>query len=485
MNTQHESRALGARSPSILALSLVCLAWAARVAAAAPPGLEQAGAQAGASARAGTLQAGSTALARYVSQPDPSFQWRELGSGHIGSVEYSEVILTSQTWRGIEWKHQLIVFRPERIDRELADQGFLFIHGGRWRDEYEAGWSGPIPRRVQLFARLAETMRAPLGVLLQVPHQPLWERTEDRLIAYTFDHYLRSGEEDWPLLLPMVKSAVRGMDAMQEVARTRWGLGIESFTVSGASKRGWTSWLTAAVDPRVKSMAPMVIDMLNIPAQIELQKATFGELSDEVQEYDNIDLPERVGSGLGRQLLAMVDPYSYRRSFTQPKLIVLGTNDRYWPVDALNVYWKDLPGPKHVLYVPNQGHGIRDVKRLMGSLSALHRHTARGESLPELTWSFAPEPGAVSLAVSSDRKPRAVRVWTASSGDRDFREARWRSYSCLRSGQEWTCRRPVAPDRYTAMYAEVDFRERGEPAYWLTTTMCLVGPEGSGEGSGC
>ena len=55
-----------------------------------------------------------------------------------------------------------------------------------------------------------------------VPNQPLLfadentARQEDAIIAYSFDKYLDGGDDQWPVLLPMVKSAVRAMDTAQE-----------------------------------------------------------------------------------------------------------------------------------------------------------------------------------------------------------------------------------------------------------------------------
>lgn len=422
-------------------------------------------------------------LARYVTAPDASYAWRELRSRRFGTTEVTEIILTSHTWRGVPWKHQLIVIRPANLD-PAARQAFLYIHGGRWKPEYENGAEGPLPKEARIFTRLAESLRAPVAVLRQVPFQPLFERREDALIAYTFDRYLRSGEEDWPLLLPMVKSATRGMDTIQEFAAQRWQLPIERFTVTGASKRGWTSWLTAAVDARVASVAPMVIDMLNLPAQIELQRATFGELSEQVSDYRDIDLAERIGTDLGRKLLAMVDPYSYRQQIVQPKLILLATNDRYWPLDALRLYWGGLVEPKSVRYVPNQGHGIRDVKSIVASLSALHRYSARGEQLPALSWSFASDARRVSATVRADRRPQRVVAWTATSATRDFRDARWSSRRCERRGAEYRCTADLRAGRLTGFFAEAWFHDRGAPAFPLTTPVCIAGVAG-GEGKGC
>src|SRR6185295_17598364 len=55
---------------------------------------------------------------------------------------------------------------------------------------------------------------------------------------------------------------------------------------------------------------------------------------------------------------------------TLPKLLILGTNDRYWAQDALNLYWDGLKGPKWVLYTPNSGHGLEDRERVFRSEAA-------------------------------------------------------------------------------------------------------------------
>ncbi len=413
-------------------------------------------------------------LARYVAAPDTSYAWREVSSRRVGSAEVTELILTSQTWRDIPWKHHLVLVRPPNVDAS-SRQVFLFIGGGRWKPEDENGFQGALPREALIFARLAETLRAPIAVLAQVPYQPMFDRREDALIAYTFDHYLVSGEADWPLLLPMVKSAVRAMDAVQAFARERWQMPVTSFTVAGASKRGWTSWLTAAVDPRVSSVAPIAIDMLNLPAQMVLQRDTFGGLSEQVQDYIAIDLPGRVATERGRSLMAMVDPYQYLADLTPPKLILLGTNDRYWPLDALKLYWDGLPEPKRVLYVPNQGHGVRDLDRLIGGLSALHRYSVHGEQLPAVTWTYAAHADRLGVDVRTNRVPRRVLAWTAISATRDFREARWTSHRCKREDGKFACSVARPSKGFTAMYAELWFKDPGYPKFPLATVVCIAG----------
>ena len=120
-------------------------------------------------------------LASYVAIPDTSYTWREVRSMRLGKTDLTELVLTSQTWRGIPWKHQLIILRPSTLESG-STQAFLFIHGGRWKPEYENGQT-KLPREARIFTKLAETLRAPVAVLRHVPFQPLFHR---RQIAHTF-----------------------------------------------------------------------------------------------------------------------------------------------------------------------------------------------------------------------------------------------------------------------------------------------------------
>ncbi len=415
-------------------------------------------------------------LQDYVARPDESFKWVERRRGEAGGGSFVELILTSQKWHDVVWRHQLFIYKPAEVrDRSRA---MLVIAGGRWRDEL-AQPANPetdkLPGEAALVAALAQQIGSPVAVLLQVPQQPIFDGlVEDQAISYTFAKYLETEDATWPLLLPMVKSAVRAMDAMQGWTKEQWQLELKKFTVAGASKRGWTTWLTAAVDERVAALAPMVIDTLNMGPQMKHQLATWGKFSEQIHDYTERGIQNHLATERGEALRGIIDPYSYRAALVQPKLILLGTNDRYWPLDALNLYWEGLSGEKYVLYCPNQGHGIRDFPRVVGTVSALHRAAAGELKLPKLSWKLTEADGKLTLHVESDAAPREVSAWVATAPTRDFRDAKWESHPAESRAGAWYYELPMPEKGFAAMFGEAVFATDKLPFY-LSTNVKIVG----------
>ena len=417
--------------------------------------------------------AATSTLMDYVTKPDDSYAWTTHARYSVGDSEVTELRLYSQTWRGILWKHQLFLIKPSRL--ETPNQGLLIIGGGRWRDSYETEEPPQsLPEGAELFAGIAESLGSVVAVLGQVPFQPLFDMTEDRIIAYTFDQYLSTGDPEWPLLLPMVKSAVRAMDATQEASKAEWESSLETFTVLGGSKRGWTTWLTGAVDPRVNALVPVVIDALNMERHFPYQTEVWGSPSEKIRPYTDLDLHQVLGSPEGHALREIIDPYAYRSMLLQPKLIVVATNDEYFPLDSLNLYWDALRGPKYALYLPNDQHSIEDYVRLVPTLNAVHRFAAGTGTLPDIDWEYQSDESALVLCVRSDPVPESVSAWTAYSDDRDFRDDHWSSAPLMRDASNaYTIELTRPASGYSAVFGELAFGQ-GDAAFTLSTNLRVL-----------
>jgi PhoPQ-activated pathogenicity-related protein len=347
------------------------------------------------------------------------------------------------------------------------------IAGGAWTPDRPESGRMVDGRDARDLAKLATDLREPAALLLDVPNQPLFSGYEDAIIAYTFDQFLQTGDPTWPLLLPMVKSAVRAMDAVQEFARQDRSLDIGEFTVTGISKRGWTTWMTGAVDRRVAGIVPVVIDMLNSKAHSQLELTSFGHYSEQIRDYTAYHLQERMDSPRGHELRSMCDPYSYRQTLTMPKLLMMGTNDPYWPLESANLYWNDLLGEKYLLYVPNGGHGFADP-RYIGGLLAFQEHVARGKRLPKMKWTFTEGPAALRLTIESDLKPESVLAWTATAKTRDFRGSTWTSRPTSSENEAYAFDLAIPGTGYAAVIGEARFANGALP-YFLSTNVRVVG----------
>ena len=406
-------------------------------------------------------------LEGYIKKPEDAFAWKVIDKRTQPEGATYDLQLVSQSWQGIVWKHELQVYQPAAKPPNATM--FLWVTGGSAN-----------PMTALLGLEMARRMKIPVAFLHNIPNQPLLEDRlrEDNLVAETFVRYLNTKDENWPLLFPMVKSVVKAMDALQAFTQSEWNGPVQRFIVSGASKRGWTSWLTAAVDSRVKAIAPLAIDTLNLRAQLPRQLEAFGAYSEMIAPYTKRALVPMPETPEGLRLWSMVDPWAYRARLTLPKFIVNGSSDPYWTTDALNVYWDDLEGDKWVLYVPNAAHNLRQqdksgldqFSRALNGLAAFVRHQTNGQAMPKLRWRHDDAHGKLRLTIEATPPPLGARLWTAQAPTRDFRHATWMEQTAT-VDQSRVVGELMSPTKgYTAFFGELDYDVEGL-RYHLSTQV--------------
>lgn len=408
-----------------------------------------------------------TALDRYVAAPDPNYKW-ELVNTIPGEGYTTYVIdLTSQQYLTTAevdhpiWKHWLTIVKPDTVK---SDSGFLFITGGH------IGGKAPA-KPDSMLTSLAMATGSVASTLEDVPNEPVTfagetkTRSEDGIIAYTWDKYLRTGDEKWPLRLPMTKSAVRAMDTVTAFCKSSQGGGVnvDKFVVAGGSKRGWTTWTTAAVDKRVVAITPFVIDLLNIEKSFEHHYRAYGFWAPAIHDYEVMHLMDWTGTPQYRALMQIEEPYNYRDRLTMPKFIINDTGDQFFLPDSSQFYFDDLKGEKHLRYVPNTDHSLKgsDARE---SMQAFYEMVLSGTPRPKYSWKFEKDG---SIRMQTTTKPVEVKLWQANDPNaRDFR--------LEKVGAIWTSTTMTEKDK--GLYvAKIDKPEKGWTAYFIEVTFPGLG----------
>ncbi len=426
-------------------------------------------------------------LAEYVSACDPNFSYQvrnTLRDSSKGITAYV-IEMTSGVWRGAQevnqptWRHFLTVIEPDNTSSTTA---MLMISGGSTGVE-------PTQTEAALLIPFAVDSGSIVALMQAVPNEPLvfsdegTSRTEDEIIAYSYSKYMDSFEKGltdmtWPLLLPMTRSAVRAMDTLQGYMSVKpsGARVIDHFVVSGASKRGWTTWLTAAADKRVSAIMPIVIDVLSMEKQITHQKNSYSSYafddtankiyhgySSAVQAYVKMNVFQRFGTAESRSLLSIVDPLTYRSILTMPKLISNSTGDQFFLPDSSRFYLDQMLGHNYLHYAPNTDHSlITGLGFERGTLSTIeafylaqirnsNRFSTDDVTIPQYSWRYEDDAahGKARIIVTTVQVPTTVKLWTAANAShRDFRletlGAAWTS-TLLKSQCEVECALPTAP----------------------------------------
>jgi PhoPQ-activated pathogenicity-related protein len=423
-----------------------------------------------------------TALDKYVATPDPNYSFhlvnRIAGQGQTTFI----LEMTSQAWLTTNevdrplWKHWVIIVKPDQV---TSSKSLLFISGGANDGRQPKGADGNM-------LQMALDTKSVVSELKMVPNQPLVfageteGRTEDSLIAYTWDKFLRTGDGKWPARLPMTKAAVRAMDtvtafcASDEAGKVK----VDGFVVAGGSKRGWTTWTTAAVDKRVVAIVPCVIDVLNMQASMHHHYAAYGFWAPAVGNYTAFRIMDWDGTPQYQALLKIEEPYQYRQRLTMPKFIVNACGDQFFLPDSSQFYFNDLPGVKYLRYVPNADHSLKGSDAYQ-TLEACYHAVLYNVALPQFSWTL-PQDG--SIHVTAKDKPTTVKLWHATNPDaRDFRVEsfgrQWESSDLAdQGGGSYVAKVQEPAKGWTALMVELTFPS-GCPAPFKFTTPVRVVPD--------
>lgn len=398
----------------------------------------------------------ATPLDDYVNKPDPTYKWEVVNSVRGFNFTAYNVKLTSQTWMDPSqvsisvWTHWLQICVPDDLANVLS-LGLMYIDGGGNAD---GGGLGNPPGQMDTFTGLicatAGTVVAHLG---QVPNQPIVfasdpqrkRRSEDAMVAWTWREFLHNTKQpEWLARLPMTKAVVRAMDTVQSFMLSKYSRQVPQFVVAGASKRGWTTWTTAAVDKRVAAMIPIVMPMGNMTPLIDAMYRVYGNWSFALADYVNADVMKYLGTPEFEAMEAIIDPVVYYpRWHTMPKYVIAAAGDEFFLPDSTRYFWDQLPHPKMLRMAPNAEHSMITAPAIdvVYGIETFIQRLMRKMTLPIFDWklTYSNTTASITAWASGSYQPSYVYLYqatTLSSTYRDFRLIR-----CIH--KQWDCLNPV------------------------------------------
>jgi PhoPQ-activated pathogenicity-related protein len=388
------------------------------------------------------MSTASTPLDEYVWTPDSAYNYVDLGPDYIISGKFNgrtwtgyTLNMTSQRWlsdsdfsegsqAGSLWWHYLVVIVPDEV--KWTTNGTLYITGG---SNNVADRPTSDSEDILVAAALALANNIVTGALFQIPNEHMTfaadpiqkSRTEDAIIAFTWDHFLKDPTQpNWLVRFPMIKATLRAMDTISSFMATKFpdaGYSIDYYSVSGASKRGWTTWLVGAVDPkRVVLIVPIVLDALNFAQFMHPQYRSYGNFSFALGDYSDMQIMSRIDDPNMFLLQQMEDPYCYRNRLTMPKLIVNAVLDEFQQPDDTNYWWNEMPEPKHFIMTPNAEHSeATGIFEIVPAISAFIKYNLEKSTVPKFTWDISTSTGAITTTLDEKGLVHEANVWWAYS----------------------------------------------------------------------
>jgi len=364
-----------------------------------------------------------------------------LSKSRAGNVTVEHWRFYSQRWPihedstipSTKWAHKLFLYIPDNIKYR---QALLYVNGGLiYNKDGNIDWKYSYEKLN--FTNIAYVNSAIVADLQHVPNQYLMingtPKAEDVFIAYTYKRFIETNNPYILGHLPMAKSIIRAMDAIELLSCDR--VDLNGFVLVGASKRGWAVWLAAIEDARVKAIIPIVSDLLNTQkVMMHICNEVYKACPPSFDPYKAEGIDKLIGSSDFNRIMQIEDPLQYIsdakykvRMQKLDKYIINASGDDFFVPDSSHFYFDQLPGRKHIRYLPNAmhsltGNSISDAlgndKKVEEGIDNYFHYVLNSTSLPGIEYKFDNN----SWFIKTTYVPEEVILWSHNNWyERDFR----------------------------------------------------------------
>lgn len=360
-------------------------------------------------------------------------EYIKTGSETLPQLAITRYRMTSQSWspdklvNPAAWQHDVDIFIPEKPKSQRA---LLVVNNGINYGDASQQLSRPTDFSESVLANIARATQTIVVSVSNVPNQYLSYQNadkslkEDDSVARSWALFMQDPavRKLMPLHIPMAASVSQAMRlAKKELASQ----GINKFIVTGASKRGWVSWLTAIADPDVEAIIPFAIDLLDIRAGLKhMYRSYGGNWPIAFYPYYQQGIDRLIDTPSFGKLIQIEDPLlylhsDYRARLHIPKYMINASGDDFYTPDNARFYFDELPGSKTLRVAPNTDHyGIKNFTEQ--SIIAFVNRLQRQQMPPQVASRLRDN----TLSVFFSEKPLKIVRWTATNPTaRDFRYA--------------------------------------------------------------
>ena len=397
-----------------------------------------------------------TPLDDYVRKPESVYAWHDTGfvyqklpfksTAHMLNVSSLEWLDTSKAVgpNGALWTHQVLVVVPEKVT--IFNMSTVVLTGSCNADRGNGTGPHPPPADDEYLV-VADNIAAQTGgtvvVVYQIPNckyvfpsDPSQKpREEDALIAWAWHEYIvdPAHNPEWLPRLPMAKAGFQCMKAAAEYLVQQKIADPKGWLVSGASKRGWTSWMVGATTPfkglpLVIGIAPLVPIVPDLIAEVHRQWMSYDGFTFAFADYAAVNLTQVLDGPEFKTALEIIDPIYYGDRLSQvPKVVVLSSDDEFMQFDWSDIWYSKLTGEKHLLIAPNSEHSLATgIPEILACLAAFYKSLALGiQQRPTFDYSYDSTNGAITVTIPKGMVHGKVVLRHATTFSRERRDFRW------------------------------------------------------------